>query len=139
VVFDHSRRQLLKDGIDAYLSGDYVKAIHTLIPQIEYALRALLPFLGIPPNKQFRGPRGVMQVKSLNDILQDQRVQSALGEDYHKYLDVFLADPRGHNLRNRVAHGLVGYEELGRPLADQVFHVLITLGLFRAQLADETG
>ena len=64
-------------------------------------------------------------------------VQTVLGEDYHKYLDVFLADPRGHNLRNRVAHGLVDYEELCSPLADQIFHVLLTLSLFRAKGSDK--
>jgi hypothetical protein len=78
-----------------------------------------------------RGLKGVMQVKSLNDLLQDGRVQSVLGEDYHKYLDVFLADPRGQNLRNRVAHGLIDYTEIGRPLTNQVFHVILTMGLFR--------
>ena len=36
---------LMLEGIEAYLDGDYAKAVHVLIPQIEAALRNLLSWL----------------------------------------------------------------------------------------------
>ena len=50
-VFGEDRRNLIAEGLEAYLNGDYVKTIHVLIPQIEHGLRSLLGFLGVPINK----------------------------------------------------------------------------------------
>jgi Domain of unknown function (DUF4209) len=41
---------------------------------------------------------------------------------------VAFADPPGINLRNRVAHGLLEQEQMGRTLADRLIHVLVALG-----------
>ena len=70
---------LLTEGIEAYLKGDHVKAVHVLIPQIEAALRALLGLLGLPTNKPMRSSKGVMQAKNLNDVLADPNVKGGLG------------------------------------------------------------
>jgi hypothetical protein len=133
-AIESNRRGLIQDGIAAYLLGDHVKCVHVLLPQIESALRNLLILLGSPPNKPTGNNMGTMQLKNLNDILRDPKVQACLGENIWRYLLVFLADPRGQNARNRVAHGLVPHEHFSRPLSDRVIHVLLTLGLIRKQL-----
>ena len=130
-VFQNAREDLLRDGIDAYLGGDYVKAVHVLVPQFEHQLRVLLALLGVPINKPVRGVAGIMQMKNVNDVLQETRVRNALGENLWKYLDVFLADHRGPNLRNRLAHGLIDTAELSRPLADRLLHCFLCLALVR--------
>jgi Domain of unknown function (DUF4209) len=91
-----------------------VKAVHVLVPQLEHQLRALLLVLGIPTNKQIRRVTGIMQMKSVNDVSQEERVRAVLGENLSRYFDIFLADQRGQNLRNRIAHGLVDAAELTR-------------------------
>lgn len=128
-MFDPEHNGLVQDGVAAYLDGDHVKAVHVLVPQIEYALRNLLVSLGSPPNKPTGGGMGTMQLKNLNDILREPKVQSSLGEDMWRYLLAFLADARGQNLRNRVSHGLLAREAFSRPMSDRVFHVLLTLAL----------
>ncbi len=54
-VFTPERRPLLEEGVKAYVAGDYTKAIHVLIPQIEQALRQLLVLTGVPTLKAARG------------------------------------------------------------------------------------
>lgn len=130
-VFTPEAESLLVEGIEAYLRGDHVKAVHVLIPQIESALRALLGVLGLPTNKPMRSSKGVMQAKNLNDVLTDPNVKKVLGNDGSLFLQTFLNDPRGQNLRNRVSHGLTEKRYLTKPLADRVFHVLLVLNLIR--------
>ena len=128
-VFDHSRRELLKAGIEAYLGGDHVKAIHVLIPQIEHSLRKLLGLLGIPTRKAVRN--GTMQVKNLNDVLREEPLIQCLGEDVQLYFLTFLADQRGQNVRNRITHGLTSFAEINQHLADRILHVLLVMALTR--------
>ncbi|HLE62304.1 MAG TPA: DUF4209 domain-containing protein [Pyrinomonadaceae bacterium] len=130
-VYDESARNMLGEGLIAYLEEDFVKAIHVLIPQTERALRNVLVLLGIPVNKQVRRQPGIMQMKNINDILADVRVRQSLSENLWRYLQVLLADKRGFNLRNRVAHGLVSVDECNRRVADQLFHALLALSLIR--------
>ncbi len=133
-TIEPNRRGLIQDGVVAYLLGDHVKSVHVLLPQIESALRNLLILVGSVPNKPAGNNIGTMQLKNLNDILRDPKVQACLGENLWRYLLVFLADPRGQNARNRVAHGLVPHEHFSRPLSDRIIHVLLTLGLIRKRL-----
>jgi len=133
-LFDPQRHPLIREGVDAYLNGDHVKAVHILIPQIEHALRVLLGGLGQPTNKPMRSAKGVMQEKTLTDILEYEAAIEAWAEknsvqDWLAYLRCFLTDPRGHNLRNRLAHGLMVPDEFGRQVSDRVFHVLLMLSL----------
>jgi hypothetical protein len=72
-----------------------------------------------------------MQLKNINDILADDRIKHVLTENLWRYLQVFLADKRGLNLRTRVAHGLISIDECRRPVADQVFHAMLALSLIR--------
>jgi lysyl-tRNA synthetase class 1 len=117
----------MTEAIEAYLQDDLVKAIHVLVPQIENSLRHVLRLMGLPTNKPMRGPKGVMQEKNLNDILADPAIQGAMDENTINYLQTFLNDPRGQNVRNRVSHGLCQREFFGRLIADRVFHILLSI------------
>jgi hypothetical protein len=70
-----------------------------------------------------------MQAKNLGDILREPRIVEFIPEDLRLYPTAFLVDPRGHNLRNRLCHGLLAHEELRRPISDRVIHVLLCLGM----------
>jgi len=130
-VFAPDRRPLLEEGVAAYLSGDHVKAIHVLLPQIEQALRELLSLMGVPTLKA--GRNGTVQVKNLNDILREPAIKQALGDDVRLYLQTFLADERGQNIRNIVCHGLASPSLFNYRLADQTLHALLTVSLVRAK------
>lgn len=133
-LFIENRRDLIREGLVAYERRDYVKAIHVLVPQVEQTLRNLLVLLRIPPEKTVKRHPGIMDVKSMNDVLGDERVQQVLTENLWRYLAVLYIDRRGGlNLRNDLAHGLVGANAFNRYIADRVFHSLLALTLLRAQ------
>jgi hypothetical protein len=131
-VFSSRFHGLIRQGIEAYLQGDHLKAVHVLIPQIENALRSFLYLVGLPPNKPRRGDPSTMTEKTLSDILEHEPVlQEYFGEQIMLYLLAFLADPRGHNVRNRLSHGLMAAEQFNRGISDRVLHILLLLGTIR--------
>jgi hypothetical protein len=133
-LFPTGGNELLREGLVAYERGDFVKAIHVLVPQVEHTLRNFLALIGIPPLKTVKRSPGIMDAKSMNDVLSDERVQQALTEDLWRYLSVLYIDRKGGlNLRNDLAHGLAGTKAFNRPIADRVFHSLLALSLMRAK------
>ncbi|MCK4342030.1 MAG: DUF4209 domain-containing protein [Phycisphaerae bacterium] len=143
-LFDPIREPLLRQGFEAYLQDDHVKAVHVLVPQIEAMLRKLLGNLGQPTSKRMRSTKGVMQEKTLTDILEQEPAVAAFFkenglEDWHTYLRMFLTDPRGWNLRNRLAHGLMAPHEFSRQVSDWVLHAILMLGLLRAKPGEQEG
>jgi hypothetical protein len=138
-LFVGCRTGLLKDGLLAYEQEDFVKTIHVLVPQIEHVLRQFLGSLNVPTLKTVRGHPGIMDAKSMNDILGDERMRTVLTEDLWRYLTVAYIDKRGLNLRNDLAHGLVPAAGFNRNVADRVFHTLLALSLMRAQTKSGGG
>lgn len=128
-IFAPERRPLLQEGIQAYLDGDHIKALHVIIPQIEQALRQLLSLTGAATLKT--GRNGMMQLKNLNDILHESAIKTSLGEDLRLYLLTFLADERGLNIRNTISHGLAAPEQFNQGLSDQTLHALLAVSLVR--------
>jgi len=133
-LFPAGGNDLLREGLAAYEGEDFVKAIHVLVPQVEHTLRNFLTLINIPPLKTVKRHPGIMDAKSMNDVLSDDRVRQALTEDLWRYLSVLYIDRKGGlNLRNDLAHGLAGAKAFSRPIADRVFHSLLALSLMRAK------
>jgi lysyl-tRNA synthetase class 1 len=131
-------RGVIRLGVEAYLAGDHPKAISLLVPQIENALRCLLPLVGRPPNKPKRGDQPGMTEKTLTDILEHEPViREKFGEDAHLYMVAFLADSRGMNIRNRMCHGLMAEEDFNRWVSDRVLHTMLMLGICRRRKPEE--
>src|SRR5262249_54041851 len=99
--------------------------------------RQLLAFLEVPILKA--GRNGLMQIKNLNDILREQAIKAALGEDLRLYLQTFLADERGQNIRNNVCHGLTPAPQFNQRLADQTLHALLAVSLVRKTISAKDG
>lgn len=135
-LFPAGRDELLREGLIAYEQEDFVKSVHVLVPQLEHVLRNFLTLIGIPSLKTVRRAPGIMDAKSMNDVLGDQRVRAALTEDLWRYLSVLYIDRKGLNLRNDLAHGLASTKTFGRPIADRVFHSLLALSLVRAKQSE---
>ncbi len=131
-VYSRQDSTLVEEGLIAYSNEDFVKAIHVIVPQLEDALRNFLGSLEIPTLKSVRNHPGIMDAKSMNDVLGDSRLRQILTEDLWRYLTVVYVDKRGLNLRNDIAHGLVRRAAFNRSTADRVFHTLLALSLLRA-------
>ena len=136
-LFLENRRNMLLEGLRAYEQRDFLKAIHLLVPQIEQTLRNFLVLLGISHIKTVRGYPGISDVKGMNQVLEDERVQQAMTENLWRYLTVVFVDRRGLNIRNNLAHGLIGLDNFTRYMADRVFHAVLVLGLMRSSESHE--
>jgi lysyl-tRNA synthetase class 1 len=130
-IFLESRRSLIEAGVQAYFDGDFVKALHVLVPQVEDTLRSMTAKAGIPIHKTVSGASGITEVKSMNGILKEERVRSMLTEDIWRYLSVLYIDRRGLNLRNNIAHGLMNPAAFNQLVCDRVIHSLLILGMMR--------
>jgi hypothetical protein len=139
-LFAENRTGLLKDGLSAYEQGDFIKAIHVLVPQVEHTLHTFLGRLGIPSRKTVRNQAGITDAKNMNEVLGDARMREKLTENLWRYLSVVYIDRRGGlNLRNDLAHGLVSRESFNKHVADLVFHTLLALSLMRTPKKSEGG
>jgi lysyl-tRNA synthetase class 1 len=121
---------LLLEGVRAWVAGDLVKAVHVLVPQVEHALRSIAGQLGRPVTKAHAKVPGVSISIGMGDILYSDEIAEALGPDLTLYFLALYADPRGLNLRNEVAHGLLGTSAIGDHLGRLLIHTLLVLGVW---------
>lgn len=122
---------LLRDGVAAWIEEDHVKAVHVLVPQVEAAFRTLVGRLGTPTTKPHPQMPLARMVTTLGENLLHGGTQAALGlhgPDIVLHFRAFYADPRGRNLRNDLAHGVVSAESLDAGTILWVVHSLLLLG-----------
>lgn len=122
--------ELLSEGITAWFRQDFVKAVHVLIPQVEVGLRAIVEQLGKPTTKAHPKIKGTSVAINMGDILYSVEVADALGADITLHLLTLYADPRGFNLRNDIAHGLITPNEMDAGTAARVIHSLLVLSIW---------
>lgn len=130
-AFGSTQHALVRQGLEYYLAGDVVGTAHVLVPQIEQALRRIVMLAGGSHLKTARG--GGFRYRLLDDLLRDPVTETVLGTRIVRYLQVLLTDQRGLNLRNDIAHGLLPDDRFTPVVADRLVHVLLVLGLVRAQ------
>lgn len=119
-------RGLLAAGIEAWFAGDDMKAIHVLVPQVEAAVREMLIAAGASPMK--RDDRdGGFQSMGMGAILVHDALIKAMDPTLRLHLRSLYTAPKGHNLRNELAHGLAMPSLFGRGLANWVVHSLLAI------------
>lgn len=100
------REDIFARGLLAGLTGDFVIATSILVPQFENSLRHVLVKLGEPPMRTDRDGR--QYDHDLNSMLYTEAVSNFVGEDLAFELRGLLVEGTGTNLRNELAHGLMG-------------------------------
>jgi hypothetical protein len=123
---------LITEGVTAWYDQDFVKAIHVLVPQIEVGLRSIVAHMGKPVTKPHPTIPGVSVAIGMGDMLYAKDVKGALGDDLTIHFLALYADPRGFNLRNDLAHGLLGAGRMTMAVASRVLHTLLVLGIWDA-------
>ena len=110
-----NRARLFAQGLLAGFEGDFAVASHLLIPQIENGLRHVLSARGhrVSGLDQY----GVQDEMDLNELLPTYvgALEAIFGEDTAFDLRGLLVERFGTNLRNRLAHGLLTYEDVQSP------------------------
>lgn len=128
----------LEKGVQAWFDEDHVEAVHLLVPQIERAIRELMERIGQPVTKPVREVDGASQAIGIGDALHSADFEKAFGPDLRLHLMALYADPRGWNLRNRMAHGTLRADEIDAGMTAWLIQTLLLLGL-RAALVGEQG
>ncbi|MHB1101836.1 MAG: DUF4209 domain-containing protein [Devosia sp.] len=118
------------EGVGAWFASDYVKAIFVLTPQIETALRKLTGNLGEAVTRKHPTMQDREVAIGMGEILGNANVKEALGADLLLFFKVLFSDPRGLNLRNSVAHGLLDRGLVNSVVGDRLIHTLLVLGLW---------
>ena len=120
---------LLIEGVRAWYQGDLIKAVHVLVPQIELGLRSVAGKLGQPVTKDQKGMPGVSVAIGMGEIL-SEGLADGIGPDFRLYLRARYAEPRGINLRNDLAHGLLKAEDINETLVAWLIHTLLIFGIW---------
>ena len=135
-IIDPGRVERVKRGVAAFQTNDHVAAIHILVFQVEGALRDLLGKLGLPT---FSYRANEMRERMLSDIVTTLCQVEGMDTDLLKFVEIFLADPRGDNYRNDVAHGLLPIGAFTRGNAELLLLILIRLASYRLMKKEEPG
>jgi hypothetical protein len=92
-------------GIVLFARGGYDDSAHALAPRIERAIREICRRVGLVVSREPIGsePGGVRPLGHLLAVL-----EGGVEESWRRYLVNMLTEPLGVNLRNRIAHGLIG-------------------------------
>lgn len=128
-VFDEKRYVFIEKGLDAFFANDYITAIHLLIPQIENVVRTIIEKTGGLTLKPSRN--GGFHLKTFDELLRDEDLNKALGEDFTNYFRILFTEQRGWNLRNDVCHGIANPGHFNYASADRVLHALLCLGFIK--------
>lgn len=109
---------LWAEGMRAGFFGDFIKAVHVLIPQLEHGLRVLLGRVGMIVSTIDKD--GLQQELNLNNLLYGQhgaKLTELLGEDLVFTLQALFVEKSGSDVRNRMVHGLMDEAEFYGPNA----------------------
>jgi Domain of unknown function (DUF4209) len=129
-LFREDRREFFEQGFAAYDSGDYIKAIHILVPQVENMMRELLGVMGIAKSKPNPAQPRLFEHKNMNDFFREQEVVESMEESLYLFLKSLYIDKRsGLNLRNDLAHGLVEVGDFNEQTAGLVIQSIILLSM----------
>ena len=93
------------DGIQAGFFGDWLVAMHLLVPQMESSLRFVLNQQDVITSKIKSD--GIQQDFDLNELLWMEEVEAIFGPNILFDLRGILIERVGCNLRNELAHGLM--------------------------------
>jgi hypothetical protein len=129
-IIEKERFGIIEKGLNAYFNNDFLTCIHLLIPQIENAVRNIIDMSGSSSLKPQKNGKG-FQLRTFDDILRDNIIETSLGDDFANYLRILLTDQRGWNLRNDVCHGIAPIALFNQKTADRILHALVCLGVIR--------
>ena len=110
VYIPENRRSSVLKGLLFGFKGDYISAMHILLPQFENIIRELAIECGI--NTYNINPDGSIKYFSLSSILESEQFNDILDETILFNLKVFFTSKYGFGMRDKIAHSLLNDDEL---------------------------
>ena len=108
-IVPKDRKRLVGKALFAGYENDFIAALHLLVPQIEHIVRWHLKASGIKTTTLDKD--GIENENGLSTLMDIPEVTQIFGEDLAFELKALFCDAFGPNLRNELAHGLLGEEE----------------------------
>ena len=133
-LIEKENLKFLKDGMNYYFKDESLACAHIFTFQVEAILRNILKILGVPT---FSFNNGEMKAQMLNDVISALSSINGFEKDFVKFLEIFLIDLRGENLRNNLAHGLCEYKYFDKRICDLLFIILIRIASYHIQKINE--
>lgn len=103
-IVPNERKELCAKGLYAGFNDDFVGALHILAPQLENIVRS---FLRKDIDTFYITSEGNQAEKALGKLLEEPKAKEIFGQNWVYSLDAIFCDPKGPNLRNKIAHGLI--------------------------------
>ncbi|TFW31755.1 DUF4209 domain-containing protein [Massilia horti] len=100
----NDRADVVAKGLYAGYCGDYVQAIHILMPQFEHMVRVALQNVGAHTTTHDKD--GIDMETGLSTLVEREQMAAVFGEDLTFTIRSIMCEQEGPNLRNAVAHGL---------------------------------
>lgn len=100
----NERAALVAQGLHAGWCGDFVQAVHILVPQFEHIVRMKLKAAGALTTTH--DAAGLDTEIGLSNLIERPEMREAFDVDLTFTIRALMCDPSGPNLRNMVAHGL---------------------------------
>jgi len=103
------REQLVGKALYAGFDNDFVTALHLLVPQLEHLVRCHLKQADVQTTNLDQN--GIENENGLSALMENDAVKAIFGEDIAFEIKALFCDPFGPNLRNELAHGLIGVDQ----------------------------
>ncbi len=108
-IIPPDRIRLISKAIYLGYDNDFISALHLLVPQIENLVRYHLKQNGVKTTNL--DMNGIENENGLSTLMDNVEVNEIFGNDLTFEIKSLFCNPFGPNLRNELAHGLIGYEE----------------------------
>lgn len=124
----------VKEMIKTKEGTDFILAIDSLTLKLEGIIRNLCEILGIPV---FYDKDGLKFQKDINQLLKEEKLITQLSQDDILFLEFLLVEKVGFNLRNRVAHSLLFFQEYGFDLMILLLMTLLRLSGYEIEVQNK--
>ncbi len=118
------RKDIVSKGLFMGYCGDFVSAIHILVPQFEHCIRHLLQLNGEITTKS---DEGIEVEVGLSSLIKNPKLNSILGESIKFEIEAIFCTKDCYNLRNDLAHGLVNYSDCHSSFAVYSWYFILKL------------
>lgn len=109
VIVPVGRERFWSKGLFFGFEGDFASALHMLSPQLEHIVRIGLKENGVKTSTI--DTAGIETENGLSTLLDKDEAKDIFEEDFVFEMKMLMTSQYGPNLRNVVAHGLIGDEE----------------------------
>lgn len=108
-IIPEGRETIFQKGVGCFLRGEYYEAMHILAPQMENLFRNIANEVGGLTSTL--SDDGLAQEKVLSSVFSLPELLDAYDNDIIFAFRGLLNEQAGANIRNRIAHGIIGESE----------------------------